>query len=128
MKTISENSRRGCSCSRHLNDQNEAIRGASGWDGDRYAVVNTPQGPGIVWLTVWDSHVEAGEFYDLAGQAIEKRFSTKADRRIDESRQEIFLKRTGAPAHRRGDLRQTGGYFTRISPAAPTRTSSIPHK
>ena len=62
----------------HLNDQNEAIRGASGWDGDRYAVVNTPQGPGIVWLTVWDSPVEAGEFYDLAGQAIEKRFSTKA--------------------------------------------------
>jgi hypothetical protein len=62
----------------HLNDQNEAIRGASGWDGDRYAVVNTPQGSGIVWLTVWDSPVEAGEFYDLAGQGIEKRFSTKA--------------------------------------------------
>lgn len=61
-----------------LNDQNEAVRGASGWDGDRYAVLNTPQGPGIVWLTVWDSPVEAGEFYDLAGQAIEKRFSTKA--------------------------------------------------
>src|SRR4051812_34673874 len=61
----------------HLNDQNEAIRGASGWDGDRYAVVSTPQGPGIVWLTVWDSSVEAGEFYDIAGQAIEKRFSTK---------------------------------------------------
>jgi hypothetical protein len=62
----------------HLNDQNEAVRGASGWDGDRYAVVNTPQGPGIVWLTVWDSPVEAGEFYDIAGQAIEKRFNTKA--------------------------------------------------
>ena len=62
----------------HLKDQNEAVRGASGWDGDRYAVVNTPQGPGIAWLTVWDSPVEAGEFYDLAGQAIEKRFDTKA--------------------------------------------------
>jgi hypothetical protein len=62
----------------HLKDQNEAVRGASGWDGDRYAVVNTPQGPGIAWLTVWDSPVEAGEFYDLAGQAVEKRFNTKA--------------------------------------------------
>jgi hypothetical protein len=62
----------------YLNDQNEAVRGASGWDGDRYAVVNTPQGPGIVWLTVWDSPVEAGEFYDIGGQAIEKRFNTKA--------------------------------------------------
>jgi hypothetical protein len=62
----------------HLKDQNEAVRGASGWDGDRYAVVNTPQGPGIAWLTVWDSSVEAGEFFDLAGQAIEKRFGVKA--------------------------------------------------
>jgi len=61
----------------HLKDQNEAVRGASGWDGDRYAVVTTPQGPGIVWLTVWDSPVEAGEFYDLVGQAIEKRFDVK---------------------------------------------------
>ena len=62
----------------HLSDQNEAVRGATGWDGDRYAVVNTPQGQGIVWLTVWDSQVEAGEFFHLAGQAIEKRYSTKA--------------------------------------------------
>src|SRR5881392_2263656 len=61
-----------------LNDQNEAVRGASGWDGDRYAVVNTPQGQGIVWLTVWDSQVEAGEFFHLAGQAVESRYSAKA--------------------------------------------------
>jgi hypothetical protein len=62
----------------HLNDQNEAVRGATGWDGDRYAVVNTPQGQGIVWLTVWDSPVEAGEFLHLAGQSVEARYSTKA--------------------------------------------------
>jgi hypothetical protein len=61
-----------------LNDQNEAVRGATGWDGDRYAVVNTPQGLGIVWLTVWDSPVEAGEFFHIAGQAVEARYSTKA--------------------------------------------------
>jgi hypothetical protein len=61
-----------------LNDQNEAVRGATGWDGDRYAVVNTPQGQGIVWLTVWDSPVEAGEFFHLAGQAVEARYKTKA--------------------------------------------------
>ena len=61
-----------------LNDQNEAVRGATGWDGDRYAVVNTPQGQGIVWLSVWDSPVDAGEFFHLTGQAVEKRYSTKA--------------------------------------------------
>ena len=62
----------------HLNDQNEAVRGATGWDGDRYAVVNTPQGQGIVWLTVWDSQVEAGEFFHMVNEGVEKRFSTKA--------------------------------------------------
>jgi hypothetical protein len=61
-----------------LNDQNEAVRGATGWAGDRYAVVNTPQGQGIVWLTVWDSSVEAGEFFHLAGQAVEARYKTRA--------------------------------------------------
>ena len=60
----------------HLKDQNEAIRGATGWDGDRYIVVNTPQGEGIVFLTVWDSAVDAGEFYDVAGRGIERRFKT----------------------------------------------------
>src|SRR3954462_6179833 len=61
-----------------LADQNEAVRGATGWDGDRYAAVNTPQGQGIVWLTVWDSPVEAGEFFHLAGESVEKRYSAKA--------------------------------------------------
>src|SRR5438874_1112274 len=60
-----------------LNDQNEAVRGASGWDGDRYAVVNTPQGQGSVWLTVWDSPVDGGDCFHLAGQAVESRYSTK---------------------------------------------------
>jgi hypothetical protein len=40
-------------------------------------VVTTPQGEGIALVTVWDSPVDAGEFYDIAGQAIERRFNTK---------------------------------------------------
>lgn len=67
----------------HVKDQNEAVRGATGWDGDRYAVVNTPRGEGIVLLTVWDSSVDAGEFYDIAGQGIEKRFNVKAETSAD---------------------------------------------
>ena len=61
-----------------LKNQDDAVRGAMGWDGDRYAVVNTPKGQGIVWLSVWDSPTDAGEFYDLLGDAVAKRFSTKA--------------------------------------------------
>ena len=62
----------------HLGDQNEAVRAATGWDGDRYVLFNTAGGEGLAWVTVWDSAVEAGEFYDIADQAIQKRFSAKS--------------------------------------------------
>ena len=57
-----------------LREQNLAVRGAMGWDGDRYAVVDLPQGEGLVWLSVWDSQFEAAEFYDLARQAASRRY------------------------------------------------------
>lgn len=60
----------------HLGDAAVASRGAAGWEGDRYEVVNTPQGAGIVWLTVWDSPLDAAQFRDLAEQTVEKRFKT----------------------------------------------------
>jgi hypothetical protein len=62
----------------HLKDQNESVRAATGWDGDRYVLFNTTAGQGLEWVTVWDTAVDAGEFYDIAGQALEKRFNTKA--------------------------------------------------
>ncbi|MGI9139570.1 MAG: hypothetical protein ACR2GJ_00470 [Gemmatimonadaceae bacterium] len=55
----------------HTQDQNDAIRGATGWDGDRYALVDTPAGEALVWVTVWDSAVEAGEFREIMVSAIE---------------------------------------------------------
>ncbi len=62
----------------HLGDQNEAVRAATGWDGDRYVLFNAAGGQGLAWVTVWDSAVEAAEFYDIADQAIAKRFNAKA--------------------------------------------------
>jgi hypothetical protein len=59
-----------------LQDVGAASRGAAGWAGDRYCVVNTPQGAGITWLTVWESAVDAAEFRDLMERAIEQRFGT----------------------------------------------------
>ena len=58
----------------HLGDQNGAIRGAAGWDGDRFVLFDTKGGDGIAWLTVWDSKINAGEFYDLVDTATLKRF------------------------------------------------------
>lgn len=58
----------------HLRDQASAVRGAAGWDGDRYALIETPRGDALAWVTVWDSAVDAGEFYDLFDAALVKRF------------------------------------------------------
>lgn len=60
----------------HTQDQNDAIRGATGWDGDRYALVTTPAGDALVWVTVWDSAVEAGEFREILNTAVEKKLET----------------------------------------------------
>ena len=58
----------------HLQDQNAAIRGAAGWDGDRYALFETRGGDGIAWVTTWDSKIDAAEFFDLIDTLILKRF------------------------------------------------------
>jgi hypothetical protein len=57
----------------HLGDPKVAARGAQGWDGDRYALVETPQGEALVWATVWDSAIDAGEFADLVERTITAR-------------------------------------------------------
>ena len=53
----------------HLRDQNEAVRGATGWDGDRYELFNTSGGQGIVWVAAWDAAVDASEFFNLLNAA-----------------------------------------------------------
>ncbi len=57
----------------HLRDQNDAVQGAAGWDGDRYEVFNN--GQGIVWVTVWDSPTDASEFFDMIGKVMKKRYN-----------------------------------------------------
>ena len=61
----------------HLGDQNAAIRGGAGWGGDRYQVLDTPQGRGLLWVSVWDTPVDAAEFNDLLTQAISRRYEVR---------------------------------------------------
>ena len=69
----------------HLGDQNGAIRGAAGWDGDRFVLFDTKGGDGIAWLTVWDSKIDAGEFYDLVDTSILKRFRNAKPKAADDA-------------------------------------------
>jgi hypothetical protein len=72
----------------HLKDRDAAYRGAAGWDGDRYVSYNTPRGDATAWLSVWDTSVDAAEFYDLVDTALLKRFDdlrpvqSSGDRRV----------------------------------------------
>jgi hypothetical protein len=56
-------------------NQDLSIRASNGWDGDRYALVKTPAGNAIVWVTVWDQRQDAIEFMDAIDQVARARFN-----------------------------------------------------
>jgi hypothetical protein len=62
----------------HLHDQQAASRAAIGWGGDRYAIVHMPGGNAVAWVTAWDTAMDAAEFVDALGQAIQSRYLAKA--------------------------------------------------
>ena len=64
----------------HLRDQQGATSGATGWDGDRFALVRTTRGEGLVWVSVWDSTIDAGDFYNLLDRTIDRRYGPSVAR------------------------------------------------
>ncbi|MBM3908087.1 MAG: hypothetical protein FJ363_08405 [Gemmatimonadetes bacterium] len=56
-----------------LQDLGTSARSAAGWGGDRYVVANLAGGAGIVWVTVWDTPIDGGEFRDAAQRAAQRR-------------------------------------------------------
>jgi hypothetical protein len=54
-------------------DHSESVRGATGWDGDRYALVRTAGGDALVWVSVWDSPIDAALFRDIFERGLERR-------------------------------------------------------
>lgn len=57
----------------YIKDQGSAVRGAAGWDGDRYALIETSRGDAIAWVTLWDTSIDAAEFFDLLDASLIKR-------------------------------------------------------
>lgn len=54
-------------------DLNAAVRAAAGWDGDRYVVLDVDGGRGLAWVTVWDTEVDAIEFFDVVDKSLVRR-------------------------------------------------------
>lgn len=61
----------------HTKDQDASIRASNGWDGDRYALVKTPKGNALVWVTVWDRPGDAAEFMSAMDQVMRERFNIR---------------------------------------------------
>ena len=58
----------------HLREQQSATSGALGWDGDRLVLVRTSRGEGAIWVSVWDTDVDAGDFYTLIDGTVDRRY------------------------------------------------------
>ena len=98
----------------HLKDEALARRGASGVDGDKFAVVRTPDGDALVWVSAWDSAVDAADFLDLMGDA--------ARRRYELARQEF----PGGATSRRYDIPAKGTRGARTVTLRVEQVSSQP--
>lgn len=48
----------------------DAAEAARGWGGDRYALVDTPNGPALAWWIVWDDEVARDRFMAALGPAL----------------------------------------------------------
>lgn len=66
----------------NLQSQDDAVRGADGWDGDRYIVFSTARGNAIAWATVWDSKADATDFYELGDKIRDSQQTPSRDIRV----------------------------------------------
>jgi hypothetical protein len=57
-----------------LRDRKRAIRTADGWAGDRFALVRAGSDSGVVWLSVWETPRDAGEFADAMRRVAKGRY------------------------------------------------------
>ena len=57
----------------HLNNVDDAARGASGWNGDHYITFDTPHGLAIAWASVWLTPAQGANFYELMQRVIAAR-------------------------------------------------------
>ena len=60
----------------HLRDVSGSAEAARGWDGDRYRIIDGAGGETLIWVTVWDTPIDAATFHDRMQQLVRRRFNT----------------------------------------------------
>jgi len=59
----------------YLGSRSRAESAAAGWDGDRYRLLEGPDGEVLVWTSVWDTDDDAAEFEATARRAFDDRYA-----------------------------------------------------
>ena len=57
-----------------VGDPADAKRASEGWDGDRYRLLEGPGGEALVWVSAWDTAIDAEEFAAAARDALASRY------------------------------------------------------
>ena len=83
-----------------LTDEGRAVRGSSGWGGDRWLLLEKDGRQALVIKTVWDSETDARNFFDTFGLALRNRFSGARQEEASPTRQALTAS-TGATELRR---------------------------
>jgi hypothetical protein len=72
-----------------LTDQTRAVRGSSGWAGDRWQLLEKDGRQALVIKSVWDSDASARAFFDTFGLAMQNRFAGAKQEEVSATRQAL---------------------------------------
>jgi len=72
-----------------LTNSTRGVRGAAGWGGDRWALLEKDAQQALVIKSVWDTESDARTFFDTFGLAMKNRFPTAKEEEASPSRQAL---------------------------------------
>jgi hypothetical protein len=85
-----------------LTDSTRGVRGASGWAGDRWQLLEKDGRPALVIKSVWDSDNEARTFLETFGLAMKNRFAGAKEEEASTTRQALTASTAASEVRRDG--------------------------
>jgi hypothetical protein len=85
-----------------LTDQTRAVRGSSGWGGDRWELLEKDGRQALVLKTVWDTDNDARNFFDTFGLALRNRFAGARQEEQSSTRQALTAATAATELRRSG--------------------------
>jgi hypothetical protein len=85
-----------------LNDQARGVRGASGWGGDRWELLEQDGRQAVVLKTVWDTPNDAREFFDTLSAGLKNRYPSARAEEASATRQALTTDSAATDVRRDG--------------------------